>query len=80
MIWLKSILAGLAAALVTVIALVLASTVWFVSITRGAGSGGIGAVSMGVFELVVLPVVLAFALGFLCMFRRHKRRLVRKAG
>jgi hypothetical protein len=74
MIWLKSIFAGVAAALLTLVAIVIATTTWVVSISRGAGSGGIGAVSTGVIELVVLPVVLAFAVGFLWMFRRQRRR------
>ena len=77
MIWMKSILTGVITALLTVVAIVLATTVWFISISRGSGSGGIGAVSVGVAELLLLPL-LAFALGFFWMFRRQQRRIIAK--
>ena len=72
MIWIKSVFVGLAAAVITVVAIVAATTVSAVSMNDG--SGGIGAVSFGVSELLLFPAVLAFALGFRWMFRRHRRR------
>ena len=75
MIWLKSVLAGLVAALLTIVVIVSVFTVTIVSMSQGAGSGGIGFVSGGVSELIVLPVVIAFALGFWWMFRRQRRGL-----
>ena len=75
MIWLKSALAGFAAALIALVAIVLATTAIVVSMSQSAGSGGIGFVSGGLSELLLLPVVLAFALGFSWMRRRLRRRL-----
>ena len=75
MIWLKSIFAGLAASLVTVIAIVLATTTWHADI--GEGAGGIGFVSFGISGLLVFPAALAFALGFFWMVRRHQRRMAK---
>jgi hypothetical protein len=77
MIWLKCILVGLGAALATVIAIVIATSVSFISVNQGSGS--IGAVSFGVSELLLLPAVLAFALGFRWMFRRQRRRLANES-
>jgi hypothetical protein len=76
MIYLKSILAGIAAVLLALILLVLA-IVAFVLVTQlGTGSGGIGAVSAGLPPLIVLTllVLLAFAAGFYWEFRRASRR------
>ena len=72
MIWIKSVFVGLAAAVITVVAIVLATSVSAISMNDG--SSGIGAVSFGVSELLLFPAVLAFALGFRWMFRRHRRR------
>ena len=72
MIWIKSVFVGLAAAVITVVAIVAATTVSAVNMSDGSGS--IGAVSFGVSELLLFPAVLAFALGFRWMFRRHRRR------
>ena len=72
MVWIKSVLVGLAAAVITVVAIVAATTVSTVNMSDG--SGAIGAVSFGVSELLLFPAVLAFALGFRWMFRRHRRR------
>jgi hypothetical protein len=74
MIWIKSALVGLLAAIVAVVVSVLATTTWLISMTAGSGSGGIGAVSVGIIELVFLPAVLAFALAFRWMLRRQRRR------
>jgi uncharacterized RDD family membrane protein YckC len=74
MIWIKSVLAGLAAAILTVVAIVIATT--RISMTAGSGTGGIGAVSFGLSELLLIPFVLAFALGFRWTFRRQRRRLL----
>jgi hypothetical protein len=71
MIWIKSVFVGFAAAVTTVVAIVVATTVSTVSVNDG--SGAIGAVSFGVSELLLFPAVLAFVLGFRWMFRRHRR-------
>jgi hypothetical protein len=78
MIYLKSILAGFAALLVTVIVLWAGLTVMFTFVLPrwGSGSGGIGAVSLSV--VPILGVALAiFALGFYVEFRRASRRAAR---
>jgi hypothetical protein len=75
MVWLKSTLTGLVAAIVTVVAIVVATTSWHMSV--GQGSGGIGVVSFGLSELLIVPAALAFALGFRWMFRRQQRLLTR---
>ncbi len=72
MIWLKSILVGLLAALATVGAIVMVTS--RVSIAAGSGTGGIVAVSYGLSALLLFPFMLAFALGFRWMFRRLRRR------
>jgi len=59
MVWLKSTLTGLVAAIVTVVAIVVATTSWSMSV--GQGSGGIGVVSFGLSELLLFPAALAFA-------------------
>jgi hypothetical protein len=75
MIWFTSTLAGFVAAIVTIVAIVVATTTWHMD--AGAGSGGVGVVSFGLSEMLLLPAALAFALGFLWMFRRQRRRLAR---
>ena len=75
MIWLESIFAGLAASLVTVIAIVVATTTWHVSM--GEGTGSIGVVFFSVSVLLLLPAAVAFALGFSWMFRRQQRRMAK---
>jgi hypothetical protein len=72
MIWIKSVLTGFAAAILTVVAIVIATT--RVSISAGWGTGGIGAVSYGFSELLLFPFLLAFALGFIWMFKRQRSR------
>jgi hypothetical protein len=72
MIWFKSAFVGFAAAVITVVAIIVATSVAVVNVNDG--SGGIGAVSVGVSELLLFPAVLAFALGFRWMFRRQRRR------
>jgi hypothetical protein len=76
MVWLKSALTGLVAAIVTVVAIVAATATFFMS--AGEGSG-IGAVTFGVSALLLFPAALAFALGFRWMFRRQQRLLTRPA-
>jgi len=75
MVWLKSALTGLVAAIVTTVAIVVATTSWHIS--GNQGSGGIGFVSFGLSELLLFPAVLAFALGFRWMFRRQRRRMAK---
>ena len=75
MIWLKSALIGLVAAIATIVAIVVATTTWHMS--AGQGSGGIGFVSFGLSALLLFPAALAFALGFRWMFRRQRRRLTK---
>jgi len=74
MIWIKSVFVGLIAALITVVAIVIATT--RVSMSVGSGAGGIGAVSYGFSGLMLFPFILAFALGFRWMFRRQRRRQI----
>jgi hypothetical protein len=76
MVWLKSALTGLVAAIVTVVVIVAATATFFMS--AGEGSG-IGAVTFGVSALLLFPAALAFALGFRWMFRRQQRLLTRPA-
>jgi hypothetical protein len=65
MIWFKSVLVGIAAAIVTaivtVIALLVPMAIWWADV--GEGSGGIGAFAFGL-EIVLLPATVAFAIGF----------------
>jgi hypothetical protein len=71
MIYLKSVLAGFAAVFVSVIVLWVGLTVMFTVVLPrwGSGSGGIGAVSVGL--VPILAIVLAiFALGFYWEFHR----------
>ena len=75
MIWLKSALVGIAAAMGTIVAVILAATTWHVN--AGQGSGGIGVVSFGLTGMLIFPAALAFALGFRWMFRRQQRRLAK---
>jgi hypothetical protein len=76
-IYLKSVLAGFAALLVSVIVLWAGLTVMFTLVLPhwGSGSTGVGVVSVGIIELVlILVIVLAiFALGFYWEFRRASR-------
>ena len=74
MIWIKSVFVGLIAALITVVAIVIATT--RVSISAGRGTGGIGAVSYGLPAVALFPFVLAFVLAFRWMFRRQRRRQI----
>ena len=74
-IWVKSTLAGLVAAFVTVVSIVAVTTTS--TISAGEGSGGIGAVSIGISGLLLFPAALAFALGFRWMFRRGRRAVAR---
>lgn len=81
MIYLKSFLAGIAAALLVIVLFVVAVLViplllQFAMLQFATtGSGGIGAVSYGLSELALaLIVTLAFAGGFYWEFRRASRR------
>jgi len=74
MIWFKSLLVGIAAAIVIFVAMLflpLMTTMWWADI--GEGAGVIGAYSSGVLELFLLPVI-AFALGFWWSVRRARRK------
>jgi uncharacterized BrkB/YihY/UPF0761 family membrane protein len=74
-IWLKSALVGFAAALLTIaaiVAIVAAKALW--SVNFNEGSGGIGFVTVGIFDVTVLPVIIAFALGFWWTLRRDRRK------
>ena len=72
MIWLKSTLIGLSAAIATIIAIVLVTTVFYLDSGQG---GGIGVIYFSVSALLLFPAALAFALGFRWMYRRQRRRL-----
>ena len=74
MIWLKGALAGLVAAIVTVVAIVAATATF--SMSAGEGSG-ISAVYFGLSVLLLFPAALAFALGFRWMVRRQRRRMAK---
>lgn len=76
MIYLKSILVGLAAAVAVVVVYVVALFAYFMlsfaaTWGSGAGSGGIGAV-VGSGPVVIVPLV-AFVVGFYWKFRSEKR-------
>jgi hypothetical protein len=77
MIYLKSILAGIAAVLLLIVLFVLALFVIPLLLQFRTGSGGIGAVSAGISDPVVLALamllVLAFVGGFSWEFRRASR-------
>jgi hypothetical protein len=75
MLWFKSALTGLVAAVATIAAIIVATTTWHLD--AGQGSGGMGFVSFGLSELLIFPAALAFALGFRWMFRRPQRRLAK---
>ena len=72
MIWIKSALVGFVAAFVTVVAIVIATSKWWVDI--GEGSGSMGFFTFGLSGLLLVPAGLAFALAFRWMFRRQQRR------
>ena len=74
MIWLKSALIGVVAAIATVIVVVLATTSFYLNSGQG---GGIGAVYFSFSALLFVPAALAFVLGFRWMFRRQRRRLAK---
>ena len=63
------------AAIVMLMAIVVATTTWHMD--AGQSSGGIGFVSLGLSALLLFPAAFAFALGFLWMFRRQRRRQAR---
>jgi hypothetical protein len=75
MIWLVSVLTGLVAAIVTIVAIVIATATF--SMSAGEGSGSIGVVYFGLSWLLLFPAALAFALGFRWMFRRQRRRMAK---
>ena len=74
MIWFKSLLIGIGAAVATTVALVLftlTTFMWWADM--GEGTGGIGAISIGIVEVLIFPVI-AFALGFWWSIRRERRK------
>jgi hypothetical protein len=79
MIWIKSTLVGLAGAVVATVLVVAATLAWMINVQIGEGSGGIGAVSLGIIEIVFLPAFLGFALGFWLTVRRERRKRGRSA-
>jgi hypothetical protein len=78
LIWIKSVLVGLAVAIlaimVGVVVVPMAVMAWMMNVHVGEGTGGIGAVSFGSIELVFLPAIIGFALGFLWAMRRGRRK------
>jgi hypothetical protein len=72
MIWFKSVLVGLSAAFLTIVVVLAGTTSWFIE-TYDA-SGGLGGVSIGISEIFLLPIVIAFALGFWWSMRRDRRK------
>src|SRR4029453_9954554 len=71
MIFIKSILAGIAALLISSILFVAIAVLMFLAQTRHAGTAGIGAISVGIGEgtLWILSLLI-FAAGFWWEFRR----------
>lgn len=74
MIWIKSVLVGLAAAILAIVVVPIAMIAWMTNVHFGEGSGGIGAVSAGIIEMVFLPAIIGFALGFWWSIRRQRRK------
>ena len=76
MIYLKCILAGIAAVLLSVLLLILLLAAWqYFLVFRTSGSGGIGAVSGGLDMLAALVLVgVIFAGGFYWQFRRSSAK------
>ncbi len=75
MIWLKSIITGIAAAFLSVVLTVLATTTWNMNV--GKGAGGIGFVTIGISELLFVPMIDAFVGGFAWMLRRERRTRIK---
>jgi hypothetical protein len=73
-IYIKSILAGIAAVLAVLVIIVLVTFVFPLMLIARTGSGGIGAVSSGIPVFALLFIPLAFAGGFYWEFRRASRR------
>jgi len=74
MLWLVRVLTGLVAAIVTIVAIVVATATF--SMSAGEG-GGIGVVYFGLSWMLLMPAALAFALAFRWMVRRQRRRAAR---
>jgi len=73
--YVKSFVVGVAALLVSVIGTVAIEVITiYITEFRRAGSGGIGAVSVGVSDLWFIIPVAAFVVGFVWEFRRASRR------
>ena len=84
MIWIKSVLVGLAVAtlaiMVGVVVVPIAMMAWMMNVHVGEGTGGIGAVSFGIIEMVFLPAIVGFFLGFWWTMRRERREGVLSGG
>ena len=78
MMWLKSVLVGFAAAIATivlVVAIVLSRATWWADV--GEGTGGVGIFSFGVsVPMLLVPVILAFAIGSGWSLRKQRRTRV----
>ena len=74
MIWIRSVLVGVAGAVLATVAVILATVAWMFNASVGEGSGGIGAVSAGVIEMVFSPAVIGFVFGFWLNIRRERRK------
>ena len=82
MIYLKSVAAGIITAVAVCLLWVLGELGLLIAASvvqtgAGAGSAGIGAVSVGVTETVFYVAPVAFALGFYWQWRRHANRRAR---
>jgi hypothetical protein len=73
MIYLKSLLAGLCAVVLSAILYVLALVAWMLSYTFAESSGRVGAVSFGIGPTQWIVGALIFAAGFWWEFRRESR-------
>ncbi len=84
MIYLKSIAVGIAGAiggmLLSAIIVVIDTFAWVQSEMRHRGEGGIGAVSAGVGETIVLVALILGVVGFIAGFWWEFRRASRSAG
>jgi hypothetical protein len=78
MAYLKCVLAGGVSGVIAAVAWIAAQILFILpGSTVASGSGGLGAVSGGLAE-VVMPSVLGFALGFYLMLRRQRARTARR--
>ena len=72
MIWLKSIIVGIVAALISAVVVGVWQTRWWFDV--GEGTGSIGAISTSILE-PLLAAIVGFSIGFLWTLRRSRKEL-----